>query len=470
MIIGQPRPPAQPAFPWAPARLRLECLFSMYLVYSLLLAVWLVATAPLWIWQRLRHNKHQGVRERLGAVPARLSPSSDSVIWVHAVSVGEVLAITPLVADLRSRHPGFRVVVSTVTDTGQQLARERFGEGNVFYFPLDFAFAVRSYLHALHPAVVIVAETEFWPNFLRLAKNSGARVAVVNARISDRSLPGYRRLRALLRRVLKNVDLFLAQSPQDQERLVAIGAAPERVHVSGNLKFDLAAKSTPALTARVRSALDAGKAGPLLVCGSTVQGEEPLLMAAFQKVLARYSDAVMLLAPRHPERFPDVLKLLETSNLKFWRRSQWNGEPLVGGIFLLDSIGELAAIYELADVAFVGGSLVPRGGHNILEPARAGVATLVGPHTENFRDIVNLFLRADAVRLVTIENLAVTLIDLLANDDDRSRLGRRAAQTFAANSGARNRTLAALDPLIRANPLLLRTGRQPASVAGSRRL
>ena len=442
----------------------------MYFAYGILLGVWFVLTSPFWLWQRLRHGKHQGVRERLGRVPERMRASRGNVIWVHAVSVGEVLTVTPVVEELRQRHPTFRVLVSTVTDTGQKLARQRFCKENVFYFPLDFAFAVRSYVEALRPSLVVVAETEFWPNFLRIAKGSGARIAVINARISDRSFPGYRRVRGLLRRVLANVDLFLAQTGEDRERLLAIGAAGERVRISGNLKFELTSKAAPALVGRLRSALNAGHAGPLLVCGSTVETEEAIVVSAFQEVLRRYHDAVMVLAPRHPERLADVVKVLETSGVKFWRRSQWKDERLSSGIFLLDSIGELASIYGLADVAFVGGSLAPRGGHNILEPASAGVATLVGPHTENFRDIVNLFRSEDVVRVVTKETLAATFLELLGNDAMRAQLGRRASEIFKANAGAKEKTVAALDELMReAGPQW--PGRaEPAPVASSPRV
>ena len=442
----------------------------MYFVYGILLGVWFVSTSPFWWWQRLRHGKHQGMRERLGRVPEQLRESRGHVIWVHAVSVGEVLAVTPVVDELRRRHPKFRVVVSTVTDTGQKLARQRFGGENVFYFPLDFAFAVRRYAEALRPSLVVVAETEFWPNFLRVAKGSGARIAVINARISDRSFPGYRRVRGLLTRVLKNVDLFLAQTRDDRERLIAIGAAAERVRVTGNLKFELTAKAASGVVGQLRAALDAGNAGPLLVCGSTVEGEEAIVVSAFEEVLRRYPNAVMVLAPRHPERFADVVKTLETSGVKFWRRSDWKDEPLGGGIFLLDSIGELAGVYELGEVAFVGGSLVPRGGHNILEPASAGVATLVGPHTENFRDMVNLFRHDDAVRVVTKETLGATFIELLGNNAIRAQLGQRASAIFKANTGAKEKTLAALDELIGEVRPGLAGHAEPAPVASSRRV
>src|SRR5689334_11746082 len=212
----------------------------MYLLYSALLAAAMVLAMPFWLWQMLRHGKYRaGFGERWGGVPGRiLKERSGPVIWIHAVSVGEVLAVSGLVEKLQSRLAGHRVVVSATTDTGQKLACQRFGEQNVFYFPLDFAFAIRPYLKVLKPQLVIMAETEFWPNFLRLSHASGARVAVVNARISDRSLPGYRRFKVLLQRVLQHVDLFLTQTEEDQRRLVEIGAAENRAQVSGNLKFD----------------------------------------------------------------------------------------------------------------------------------------------------------------------------------------------------------------------------------------
>ena len=222
---------------------------------------------------------------------------------MHAVSVGEVLAVSELVRKLRQRFPKYRVVVSTTTATGQKLARKHFGEDSVFYFPLDFAFAIRPYLSVLRPQLIVLAETEFWPNFLRLAHASGARVAVVNARISDRSWPGYRRFRRILKRVLQNVDLFLAQTEEDASRLRDIGAPADRVQVSGNLKFDVSAPAPPPIVASLRSNFQQAGAGPVVVCGSTVEGEEGLLLRAFENVLASHPRAVMILAPRRPERF-----------------------------------------------------------------------------------------------------------------------------------------------------------------------
>jgi 3-deoxy-D-manno-octulosonic-acid transferase len=424
-----------------------------YLLYSVLLALAMLLSLPYWLYQILRHGKYgAGFVERAGTVPARLlaaaGPQARRVIWVHAVSVGEVLAVSGLIQQMRRRFPDHRVVVSTTTDTGQKLARQRFSDENVFYFPMDFAFAIRPYLRALRPELVVLAETEFWPNFLRLAHESGARIAIVNARISDRSWPRYRRFRWALRRMLAHVDLFLAQTPEDGKRLQSIGADAGGVRVTGNLKFDVILSSPPPIVAAVRQSLAAQGAGPVLVCGSTVEGEEPLLLKAFENLRVEHPGAVMILAPRHPERFDEVAILLQQLGIQSVRRSRWQGEALAGGVLLVDSIGELSALYALADVAFVGGSLVPRGGHNILEPAQHGVAIVVGNHTENFRDIVWLFQSRDAVRIVGVAELPLTLMHLLANVAERRALGRRAQETLQSQTGATARTLDGLQTLL----------------------
>ena len=423
----------------------------MPLLYSAALAALLLLSLPYWLIQGARKHKYRaGLGERLGGVPARVRPAeAPGAVWVHAVSVGEVLAVSGLIAGMRRQWPQRRVFVSTTTATGQQLARERFGEENVFYLPLDFAFAIRPWLRAVRPELLVLAETEFWPNFLRLARKRGARVAVVNARISDRSLPGYRRWRGLMRAVLANVDLFLAQSAEDGRRLVGIGAPNQRVQVGGNLKFDIQPPAATAFAQELRGRLARAGAGPVLVCGSTVEGEERLVLRAFREVLRQHPNALLILAPRHPERFDAAEELVRTSGLALWRRSRLEAEALRGGVLLLDTIGELASIYSLATLAFVGGSLVPKGGHNILEPACFGVPIVVGPHTENFRDIVALFRAADALRVVDDPGgLAATLLALLEDAAAREALGRRAADVFREQAGATARTLAALDGLL----------------------
>jgi 3-deoxy-D-manno-octulosonic-acid transferase len=415
----------------------------MYFAYSALLALVLLLGSPYWLYELLRHGKYrQGLRERLGRIPVRLGKISQPTIWVHSVSVGEVLAVGELVRQLRAKWPGHRVFVSTTTDTGQRLARERFGQENVFYFPLDFAFAVRRWLRVLRPELVIIAETELWPNFLRVAHIQGAKIAIVNARISDRSLRGYGRWKWVTAPILQLPDVFLAQTEQDAQRLREIGAPAVRVRTTGNLKYDVPPPPQPPIVEELRGAL-AG-AGPVLVCGSTVEGEEPLLLGAFTNILANHAGAMMLLAPRHPHRFDYVEGLLRELKLPFWRRSKWNGGPLRGGVLLVDSIGELSTLYELADIAFVGGSLVPRGGHNIIEPAQHGAAIVVGNHTENFREIVGLFQSRDAVRIVGPAELPLLLMHLIANDSERRAFGERAAETLQLQRGATERTLAQL--------------------------
>lgn len=423
-----------------------------YLFYSLVLALGMLLSLPYWLYQIVRRGKYRrGFAERIGKVPSRLKSSGDSggrVIWVHAVSVGEVLAISGLVQQMRESFPGHRVVISTTTDAGQDLARKRFGAESVFYFPMDFGFAIRPYLRELNPELVILAETEFWPNFLRLVHGRGAAIAVVNARISDRSWPRYQRFEWALRRMLAAVDLFLAQTQNDRQRLEALGADPERVHVTGNLKFDVSLPAVPPIVDQLRQAIAVEHGGPVLVCGSTVDDEEAPLLKAFENLRVSHPRAVMILAPRHPERFDDVAILVQQMGIALQRRSRWQGEPLAGGVFLVDSIGELAALYALADVAFVGGSLVPRGGHNIIEPAQHGVAIVTGNHTENFRDIVGLFQSRDAVRIVGLAELPLTLMHLLEDEAERQALGRRAKETIQSQMGATSRTLQALKGLV----------------------
>jgi 3-deoxy-D-manno-octulosonic-acid transferase len=421
----------------------------MYVFYSLLLACAALLSLPWWTVQMLRLGKYRsGLPERLGFVPARLNDAQPGSIWVHAVSVGEVLAVSQLINDLQRKYPDRQIFISTTTATGQALARQRFGENRAFFMPLDFGFAVRRYLNALRPHLIVIAETEFWPNLLHLAGKRQTSLAIVNARISDRSFPRYKRFKWFFGRVLSEVDLFLAQTADDAQRLREIGAPTERVRGSGNLKFDVRPSAQPALIAGLRAAI--GQDSPIIVCGSTAEGEEEPLLAAFKAVQRQFPAAVMILAPRHPERFEKVAGLISAAGFALQRRTQWqSAQPIRSDIFLLDSVGELAAVYELADIAFVGGSLVPTGGHNILEPAQYGAAILVGPHTFNFREIVSIFEQGGAVRTVTAENLPAQFLTLLGNPDERQRMGRLAKDLFAKHAGATGRTLDALDPFLK---------------------
>ncbi len=416
---------------------------GVYFLYSVILGLLLTLTLPWWLMQMLRLGKYRaGLMERLGRVPARLGAAGElPVAWIHAVSVGEVLAVVPMVEAMRGQ--GFRVVVSTTTHTGQKLARGKFGEGEVFYFPLDFGVCIRPYLRALKPKLVVLAETEFWPNFLRLAAKSGARLAVVNARISDRSFPRYLRFRGLLTKVLAPVELFLAQSERDAERLRAVGAAADRVEVAGNLKFDAAPPVESAAVTKLGEQLWSSGA-PVLVAGSTVEGEEEYVLQAFRMVLREYPSASLVLAPRHKERFEEVARELKAKRFRFVRRSAEDmaAQDLRGAVLLLDTLGELASIYRYSNIAFVGGSLVPRGGHNILEPAFFARAILTGPFTENFRDILNCFENNRAVVRCTTKDLGITFLLLLREGQEREALGARAQQVLAQQRGATARSVA----------------------------
>ena len=374
------------------------------------------------------------------------------MIWVHAVSVGEVLAVSRLVETLDAAWPDYFVAISTTTRTGQALARERFGANRVFYCPLDLPWAVRTYLKALKPRILILAETEFWPKLLSGCFRRGIPVAVVNARISDRSWPRYRRLRWLWEPFLGRLSKVLAQSETDAERLRAIGCMPERVSVAGNLKFDVRAASDADATVQLKTR---GAGLRFLVAGSMLEGEESALLEAWPALLQVDSRLVMVLAPRHPERFGAVAALLEKSGLEWVRRSEWRSEKASertpvqpGTIVLLDTIGELSSVYSLASIAFVGGSLIPAGGHNPLEPAQFGVPILIGPHFANFRAIVDELRAGDGISIAAKEDLAGSLIKLIEDRASAKAMGLRAKQVFDKQAGATGRCVEALRKLL----------------------
>jgi 3-deoxy-D-manno-octulosonic-acid transferase len=394
---------------------------------------------------------------------------------VHAVSVGEVLAATRLVAELETAlGEGWRVVVSTTTATGQELARERFGADRVFFYPLDFAWAVRAYLRALQPRLMVLMESELWPRMLTECGRAGIPVAVVNARVSDRSFARGLRVRAIWGPMLRRVRLFLTQSEADAQRLLAMGARGDAVRVAGNLKYDVRAPRESRVAELIREAA-AGR--PIVVVGSTVADsrgsagiwEEELIIQAWCVEPRREFGALLVIAPRHPERFwAAELRGQEFLSVKVsdMLASPDHSFPVPDGvkipfpiyppvldgrieIVLLDTIGDLAAVYGIADVAVVGGSLVRRGGHNPLEPAQFGVPVVMGPSYENFREIVEAMRAADAVRIVRAEELGATLMELLTNTAEARALGERGRQVFASKAGATERVVAELMGLLR---------------------
>jgi 3-deoxy-D-manno-octulosonic-acid transferase len=424
----------------------------MMVVYSALLLATLVLGAPYWLLRMATSGRYRaGLAGRLGLIPGKLrdAVAGREVVWVHAVSVGEVMAATPLIRELNAARPELLIAVSTTTATGQRLAKQRLPELPVFYLPLDFAFVVRRYLRVLRPRLLVLMESELWPNLILQCARAGVPMAVVNARVSDRSFPRYMRLRRLWRPLLAKISLFLAQSDETAERLIRIGAPAERVQVTGNLKYDLREGPESPLVAMLRAHLLAQ--ARVIVCGSTLDGEEKILLAAWPAVLAAEPNAIMVLAPRHPDRFAAVAAMVEGGGFTVVRASRFRDQPrsvAAGSIFLLDTIGDLAAIYSLGAVAFVGGSLVQAGGHNPLEPARFGVPVLMGSSFENFREIVGLLKENDAVEIAATVDLRETLIAMLSNLDKTRIMGQRGREVFDAQAGATGRTVQALAALL----------------------
>jgi len=422
---------------------------KMMLLYSLAVTVTLVLSAPVWGWRMLRQGRYrQGLQQRLGDVPLRLRDfiQGRPVIWLHAVSVGETLAATRLIAELEAALPGHAIVLSTTTPTGQQVARERFGVDRVFFYPLDLAFAIRPYLRALQPKLVILMESELWPRMLVECERSAVPVAVVNARVSDRSLPRYMQLRVLWRPLLGKLSLLLSQSEEDARRWRKIGAPADRVVAAGNLKYDIRIAAETPLTVLVRKHLPAQCR--ILICGSTHDDEESLLLNCWKSL--PQTDRVMILAPRHPERAEAVEQIAKDQRLTIFRLSRWRIAPgpiPLGAILLVDTVGELSSLYALASVAFIGGSLVPHGGQNPLEAARFAVPVVMGPSYENFRGMVDAMATAQAIRLVTRETICDTLQALLKAPQD-SALGERGRAFAASMTGATERTVTALVELL----------------------
>ena len=424
------------------------------ILYNAALLLLLLLGLPWWLALILFKRKfREGLGQRLFGISKRVEQGlpSGRRIWVHAVSVGEVLAISGLVQELAQRIPAYSIVISTTTKTGQQLARERFGAERCFYFPFDLPWSVATTLRRVAPAMLVLAESELWPNVLTLCHRRNMPVVIVNARVSDRSLPRYLKLRTLWRPFLQLLTLVFSQTKHDAERLKQIGVPAERIRVGGNLKFDVRPPGNVAITALLKQHLAAG--APLVVCGSTLDGEEAMLLAAWPEILGCVPQAVMLLAPRHPERFDAVASLLAASSHASVRRSSWMRRPegiAAGSVFLLDSIGELASIYSLARVAFVGGSLVAAGGHNPLEPAQFGAAIVMGPHYENFRAIANLLIENDAMEIVERSNLAPSFLELLLNEKDVTEMGRSAKRICEQHAGATTRCADAIIGLLKA--------------------
>lgn len=437
----------------------------MYFFYRLFSAAAMIFLAPYYLLRGWRRGESaQAFRQRLGSAPAEIAAkasqaaaSGANAIWIHAVSVGEVLAAKPIVDGLRTRFPQRPIFVSTTTETGQRLARERLANADgVFYFPLDWVVPVRRALRAIRPSTVIVMETEIWPNFLREAKRSNVPVIFANARISPKSFARFKRWEFLVgpffAETIEDAALFLPQTPEDATRLGAMGAAPPQMEIIGNLKYDAEPPAMSPFAVWLQQQIREQERWPVIVAGSIVAGEEDAVIAAYDMVQRQWRHTLLILAPRKPDRFEAAAKLSAEGGWKVLRRSQLDlSLPLDEDVdvLLLDSIGELAALYSFADVTFVGGSLVASGGHNILEPAWFSRPPVFGTSMENFQDMADQFLDGRAsVQVASAQSLGKVWIQLIENSALRDAMGKSALAIAERNRGTAKRSLDRIVPLI----------------------
>jgi 3-deoxy-D-manno-octulosonic-acid transferase len=417
---------------------------AIYVLLTYLLAPIVVALEA---WKALWNPEYRGrLHQRFGFVAPQARPGC---LWVHAVSVGEVQAAAALIRELRQRIPGIEVLVTTVTPTGAQRVHALFGqEVRHGYLPYDLPGSVRRFLDRIRPAIAIIVETEIWPTLYHELGRRQIPLMMASARVSTRSVARYRRMASLFREALSQGVLIGAQSAVDAQRFRSIGAAPERVLVTGNVKFDM--EIPPATIDAGRDFRERHATGrPVWIAGSTHEGEEEAVLAAHDRVRSHHPTAVLILAPRHPQRFDAVRSLLRKRGRGFTQRSSGQAPGAADDVFLVDTLGDLQMFYAAADVAFVGGSLVPVGGHNLLEPAVLGMPILSGPHTHNAQDIAELLLQSGALRIVrSREDLAQRVSDYF-DDPDRARQdGARGREAVAQSRGAVGRLVEMALPLV----------------------
>ena len=430
----------------------------MYFIYSAVSLLVFVVVSPYFLYQAIRYKKYIGnLRERLGYLPVSFNVDAEPSIWIHAVSVGEALTARALAADLKSRYPRLKLFLSTTTMAGQQVARSSLHHlvDGVFYFPFDWTFIVRRTLNLVKPRLFIMMETEIWPNLLHECRRRGIKTAMINGRISTRSYPRYKVVRPLFRRVLADVDRFCMQSAESAQRVVDLGADKARVTVTGSLKFDSLEVPSAVMQhgkprERVLRFFRMSSHRTVIVAGSTMRGEETAVLRAFAKIKATQTHAVAILAPRQPERFAEVERLARDAGFVTARRSELpiDAEPRAD-VIVLDSIGELAQLYQLATVVFVGGSLVDHGGHNILEPAIFGKPIVFGPHMQNFREIAETFVaNSAAIQVTSDRELDDAILALVRDPVHRAGLGAAARALVEANRGAKDKTIAVITDLL----------------------
>jgi 3-deoxy-D-manno-octulosonic-acid transferase len=427
----------------------------MYLLYSFLLIFWGLLLLPFFLYKAWRYHKYlPGMGQRFGHLPDSLRSNDHGVIWFHSCSVGETLSLQPLVSLLRQRLPKARFIFSTITKTGQEVAIKQFGSENAFYFPIDFAFVIRRVFQWLHPTLIVIIDTEIWPNFLHQAHRWNIPVIMANGRISPASFRYYRWARPALRKVFRNYESLMMQSAEDATRITQIGAPEDKVTVPGNLKFDrdpIKKDSTATLRRDLEDSFGLGQTnGLLIVAGSTHSGEESILLEVLRSIRStpNLEHTRLLLAPRHPERFNEVEELATRAGFSVRRRSQRMNLNQDAPLLLLDTLGELAEVYHFATLVFVGGTLAHRGGHSILEPAAFSKPIVIGPSMENFRSISDEFHAHNAIQQITAgednpdlqkKQLLNVILPLLQNPREREALGNAAFSILEKNRGAAQR-------------------------------
>ena len=428
----------------------------MYLIYNTLLWLALPFVVLYHLYRSVSRGRTAALPERFGFIcpELRKSLAGSPPIWVHAVSVGETIAVKPLLKALKERYPDRRLVISTMTETGRSVASQIPEVDCCIRFPFDYRFSVRRLLSLVDPELIIIVETEIWPNFLRRARLSGIPTLIANGRISDRSFGRYLRLRRFFQAILGDVTAFCMQSEADAQRVVAMGADPARVAVARNLKFDIpVTEVSPGDRSDIRERYRLPQTGTIITAGSTHPGEEEQVIAAFTEFIGAGMEAVLILVPRHPERAGEAAALLRQAGLPFVLRSNVETQAVdlgTGEVLLVDTIGELMRFYSVSDLVFVGGSLVPVGGHNVLEPASLGVPVIFGPHMSNFREIAGLSIDYGAARQVSDgASLGTVMQELLADVSVRRVMGENGRRLVREQGGATDRHLAAIEKIVR---------------------
>ncbi|NNE99126.1 MAG: 3-deoxy-D-manno-octulosonic acid transferase [Pyrinomonadaceae bacterium] len=439
----------------------------MFLLYSFLYTISFVIMSPLFLFRRKKYAS--GFKQRLGNIP-ELKQDERAVVWIHCVSVGETNAARSLVDEIIEKYPHFRIVISTTTRTGHDLANKLFSDqaDRIFYFPFDWRFAVRKSLRRINPKVILVFETEIWLNFFREAYKGGARVLIVNGRLSEKSVKRYSWIQNTMKRVLNYIDLALMQDHKSAKRMIQLGIRSSKVKVTGNMKFDqVVGESESDLSTYLKERFGISEVAPLVVAASTHSPEEKIILDAFKEVWKKSSEQLprLLIAPRHPERFDEVEALIRKTGFDWVRRTEEeSGRDKVAEVILLDSIGELRDVYPMAEIVFMGGSLIPHGGQSFLEPAINVKPIFTGFYTMNFDEIARKFVEHEAlIQLPELkdEELAAELIrtleDLLKNKNKRDQLGKRAFNLMIENSGATEKTIEFLHPFLKSKAEKIKT-------------